>query len=280
MLYLWNRHTSMVHVNASATKHAMRPGQLLASFQSKEAQDILDILRAFWTGLGETSLLPLLGLAGIVLCLLVACLRAREARRPLLLWLCGCTAVYVIYLAGLLAMYLFSMPVGEAIGMASLDRYMTTIAYWLAYAATAAALWLLGTGAAGRSRSGQAAAVGLALYAAVFLWAAGVPDPTVLYAKQAYPASDRAQIEACIQAHAIPAGQRYVLLSMRDSGLSYYIFQYLLDPAYLTMNLEEWQAVDAVIVYDPKPLELVYLNETVLAGDDPPTIYDCQKPSA
>ena len=58
--------------------------------------------------------------------------------------------------------------------------------------------------------------------------------------------------------------------------MAYYIFQYLLDPAFLSLNLEEWHDVDAIILYEPKPLEMVYIEETVLPSGEAPVIYDCR----
>lgn len=63
VLYIWNRHTTMVFENASATKHAMRPGQLLSTFAEKTAAEISDICSAYLSSLGEASVLPLACLA-------------------------------------------------------------------------------------------------------------------------------------------------------------------------------------------------------------------------
>ena len=58
--------------------------------------------------------------------------------------------------------------------------------------------------------------------------------------------------------------------------MAYYIFQYLLDPAFLSLNLEERRQADAIILYEPKPLEMVYIEETVLPSGEAPVIYDCR----
>ena len=63
---------------------------------------------------------------------------------------------------------------------------------------------------------------------------------------------------------------------MINGRLPFDIFQYLLSPAYITLNLEEWHDVDAIILYEPKPLEMVYIEETVLPSGEAPVIYDCR----
>ena len=34
--------------------------------------------------------------------------------------------------------------------------------------------------------------------------------------------------------------------------------------------------MDAIILYEPKPLEMVYIEETVLPSGEAPVIYDCR----
>ena len=63
---------------------------------------------------------------------------------------------------------------------------------------------------------------------------------------------------------------------LQDGGRAYYIFQYLLDPAFLSLNLEDWRQADAILIYDPKPLELVYIEQTILPSGEAPVIYDCR----
>lgn len=72
----------MVFENASATKHAMRPGQLLSTFAEKTAAEISDICSAYLSSLGEASVLPLACLAVMGLCLLAVSVRRRALYRP------------------------------------------------------------------------------------------------------------------------------------------------------------------------------------------------------
>ena len=110
----------------------------------------------------------------------------------------------------------------------------------------------------------------------VLLFFSGFPDASVLHHRQLYAQSDRAKVDAAIAEKGIPAGERYILVGMQDGGRAYYIFQYLLDPAFLSLNLEDWRQADAILIYDPKPLELVYIEQTILPSGEAPVIYDCR----
>lgn len=273
VLYVWNRHTTMVFENASATKHAMRPGQLLSTFAEKTAAEISDICAAYLSALGGAAVLPLACLALMGLCVLAVSLRRRSLYRPGLSALCGAVLVSFTYLAGLLMMYLFSMPTGEAMILASLERYLGTLNLWLILITAAVMLASLkACPSQGRTRFFQAGVAGLS--AAALLFFSGFPEATVLHHRQLYAQSNRAKIDAALAEHDVPAEQRYILVGMQDGGMAYYIFQYLLDPTFLSLNLEDWRQADAILIYDPKPLELVYIEQTILPSGEAPVIYD------
>lgn len=142
------------------------------------------------------------------------------------------------------------------------NRYLSTLDLWLVLMTAAVALASLGAcPPAGTStffiwsRRGA-----VRCGSAVFSW---LSDASVLHHRQLYAQSDRAKVDAAIAEKGIPAGERYILVGMQDGGRAYYIFQYLLDPAFLSLNLEDWRQADAILIYDPKPLELVYIEQTI-----------------
>lgn len=273
VLYVWNRHTSMVFENASATKHAMRPGQLLSTFGEKTASDISAICSSYFSALGEASLLSIACLLVMGLCLLTVCVRRRSLYRPGVYALCASAFVALAYLAGLLMMYLFSMPTGEAMNLASLERYIDTLDLWLVLMTAAMVLASLDVcPPQGHARFLCAAATVLSAVALLFF--SGFPDASVLNHRQLYAQSDRVKIDTAIAEKGIPGGQRYILVGMLDGGRAYYVFQYLLDPTFLSLNLEDWHQADAILIYDPKPLELVYIEQTILPSGEAPVIYD------
>ena len=130
--------------NASATKHAMRPGQLLSTFAEKTEDEISAICSSYLSAVGEASVLPLACLAAMGLCLLVVSAHRHALYRPGLWALCAAVLVSAVYLGGLLMMYLFSMPTGEALILASLNRYLSTLDLWLVLMTAAVALASLG----------------------------------------------------------------------------------------------------------------------------------------
>ena len=172
-------------------------------------------------------------------------------------------------------MYLFSMPTGEALILASLNRYLSTLDLWLVLM-TAVALASLGAcPPRGTSTFLYGAAAGLC--AVVLLFFSGFPDASVLNHRRLYAQSDRAKVDAAIAEKAFLPASAISLVGMQDGGRAYYIFQYLLDPAFLSEgNLEDWRQADAILIYDPKPLELVYIEQTILPSGEAPVIYDCR----
>ena len=186
------------------------------------------------------------------LCLLVVSAHRHALYRPGLWALCAAVLVSAVYLGGLLMMYLFSMPTGEAMILASLERYLGTLDLWLVLMTIAVALASLEVWPPqGRARFLRAAAAGLAVVALLFF--SGFPEASVINHRQLYSQSDRAKIDAALAEQDVPVGQRYILAGMQDGGRAYYIFQYLLDPAFLSLNLENWRQADAILIYDPNP---------------------------
>lgn len=276
IVYLWNQHTSMVFQNASTSKHAMRPWQLLSTFLEKTSGEIREISSKFFASLAGVSVLPLLCLVLMAFCLWGVSARRHALYRPGLAALCGSAAVFAVYLVSLLLMYLFSMPTGEALVLASMDRYMSTIHLWMVFMTAATLLALLDACPPLSVRQQLASASAAVLAACSLLYFSGFPDPFVARFDQEFQQTERAKIEAAIQAQSVPSGQRYALAGMINGRLPFDIFQYLLSPAYITLNLEEWHDVDAIILYEPKPLEMVYIEETVLPSGEAPVIYDCR----
>lgn len=153
---------------------------------------------------------------------------------------------------------------------------MSTIHLWMVFMTAATLLALLDACPPLSLRQQLASASAAVLAACSLLYFSGFPDPFVARFDQEFQQTERAKIEAAIQAQSVPSGQRYALAGMINGRLPFDIFQYLLSPAYITLNLEEWHDVDAIILYEPKPLEMVYIEETVLPSGEAPVIYDCR----
>lgn len=133
--FLWNRHCNLVFDQASASLHAMTRENFISIFSLKTPQNIhhiiSDISSSFFNRNGFYSILIWLAILGII----TFCFFKRYQKQYLVLLLI-ITCMHVIYFLGLLGMYVFSMPLEEALRLAGMDRYAKTLdiaAYYLIF---------------------------------------------------------------------------------------------------------------------------------------------------
>ena len=125
-IYLWKRHVALVFADGMASKHAMSMENYGQQLAKKTTGDIVRIgaeMMGRFSSLEHPEVYMMLVftfLAGMLLLIRVP--MGRVLRLAAACW--GCLAVYTVCLYG---MYLFSMPLGEALKLASYDRYMLSV---------------------------------------------------------------------------------------------------------------------------------------------------------
>lgn len=125
MFLLWNLHIRSAFSDALSSKHAVSVAAYIAQIREKGVPTMLAIAKAVLTELKNHALSVPSGFEVALILIVVAFLYARKsdfgasARRMILLSL----LVYVIWTVGVLAMYMVSMPTGEALRAASFYRY-------------------------------------------------------------------------------------------------------------------------------------------------------------
>ena len=131
---VWMRHVSLVFGDDITNKHAVNLENYTYTFQEKTAQDIRLVvdgaLRAAFRPDNGTFWLLLVVTAGLLLLWSSGRLRGEPSGSWLALALAD-WAVFAAYLAGITGMYLFSMPLGEAVRLASFDRYFQSCGIFL-----------------------------------------------------------------------------------------------------------------------------------------------------
>ena len=131
---VWMRHVSLVFGDDITNKHAVNLENYTYTFQEKTAQDIRLVvdgaLRAAFRPDNGTFWLLLVVTAGLLLLWFSGRLRGEPSGSWLALALAD-WAVFAAYLAGITGMYLFSMPLGEAVRLASFDRYFQSCGIFL-----------------------------------------------------------------------------------------------------------------------------------------------------
>ena len=246
----------------------------MSTFSEKTAAEISDICSAYVSALGEASVLPLACLAVMGLCLLAVSARRRALYRPGAGALCAAALVSVIYLAGLLLMYLFSMPTGEALILASLNRYLSTLDLWLVLMTAAVALHRSAPVRRGDvnvfyMEPPRDCALWLCCFSAGF-GRVRAASPSVV--RSVGPCQSRRSY--CRKRHS--AGERYILVGMQDGGQGLLYFSVSAGPGVPLSESGGLASGDAILIYDPKPLELVYIEQTILPSGEAPVIYDCR----
>ena len=231
-LLIWNRHCSYVFAGTGTAQHSLSLSWWEAAFQAKSVEDIKHIIlklgeyaftsSVFWSGV--------LLAAGTCLCALLAAGpdRGRYFRR---IALAG--GLYLVYQAGLLIMYVFSMPRGEAFILSSVDRYEKTIVIAMGYLMTAMILKLLAeTDRPALIPAAVTALAGLSLCAS--LWTAGSVPAAWRYQPYRIGSYDGLEVRTWLsglkEKHGIPDREDYTfLIEGWDSDFFYYLGAYVFD---------------------------------------------------
>ena len=125
-LMAWQRHTALVYGAEPATKHAISVSRFRDVLAAKTEQERASIGSAYLHAVA-TNRQTWLVLAVLVLSLLLFMLARPGRGRRAAAAGAGVLGVTLVYLGGLYAMYLLSMPTGEALALAGFTRYLSTL---------------------------------------------------------------------------------------------------------------------------------------------------------
>ena len=231
-LLIWNRHVAYVFESGMTSQHSMSVDFFRRMLAGKRARSVRTIVTKLLREVLSPANPYLAVLAISVVVLALAAVWFRRARRTRLLLIYGASC-YLIYQAGMAAMYVFTMSEKEALVLASYPRYHGTILIFCAGVLLMAVTRLTDDPAAmqGGRRWREACCAGCALAIAV----SGIPDYTHYLKRYDADAATRLgyrdTLEGLIDAGGVPEGSRcYVLI---DEGfphltLVYSITSYLL----------------------------------------------------
>lgn len=125
-LVAWQRHTALAYGAEPATKHAVSISRFREVLGAKTGQERASIGSAYLQAVA-TNRQTWLVLAVLALSLLLLALARPGRGRRAVATLAGVLGVVAVYLGGLYAMYLLSMPTGEALALAGFTRYLSTL---------------------------------------------------------------------------------------------------------------------------------------------------------
>ena len=129
-LLIWHGHVDMVFARGEVSAHAMSLENYSKVFGSKTSEDIERIIEAFVQKiLSLNNRMWYLFIGFILLRIIIYFITPKKNKQAkhLLGFLGYLVLIYVIYQLGNLAMYLFSMPLSEALVMAGYERYVMTL---------------------------------------------------------------------------------------------------------------------------------------------------------
>lgn len=126
MTMVWSRHCAAIFPKEAQDRHAMTAGNYLETLAEKTWADMQWIAentaRFMIRREGLFWILAWLAVLGGLTFLFRTALKKKYFRL-----LGGLVGLHGIYLAGMIAMYWFSMPMDEAMGLASIERYFRTL---------------------------------------------------------------------------------------------------------------------------------------------------------
>lgn len=126
--YLWNRHVSMVFSSDWIGKHTMSLTNYIATYNEKDAELISKITMSFVSTIYNNYFSEILVILSLIILFTIYSVVINKTvdRRLFIVGIASITT-FILYSLGLWAMYLVSMPIGEALTLAGHGRYMSTI---------------------------------------------------------------------------------------------------------------------------------------------------------
>lgn len=252
---IWSLHCDYVYHTDDAGMHNMSVDWFRYVLDGKTSEDIQRMIRGFWSYV-TTERSYFWFLAWLVLLTVMILLFAGEERRKYGTLLLGAAGLYVVYTAGVLGMYVFSMPWWE--GLSGAERYMRSGDAAVYYLFTVCAVMLLSRINCRKRSAAAAAAVILLTLSGWHMQRIRQPE----YCSE----EDRQMIERPIEENGFALGKSYLLCISADMQRSWgdhcrYIWQYNL----LTDH------VDQIVVTDAGQLEIEknYDYVVILDGDNP-----------
>lgn len=253
-IYLWQAHCDYVFDNALVSKHAMTVENYKGIFSTKSGDVIQSILSQLLhysvTGRDLYFLLAFLMVMGLVCFLMQPALR-----RQYLKMVFAVAIMYVLYMAGVFFMYLFSMPETEAMELASIARYRKTIFIAIYYMIILMSLVMISFSEMGKKKWICIAAVFAML---ILNWRDQKGNFATIFKTNS--AGERLWIEQAARDYHVENGSSYIICIPRsDAGYAHYLCKYLLYSTNISARviseasqLEDAEEYKYMFIYDSK----------------------------
>lgn len=273
---LWNRHVAQVFADGNNAKHSMNLHHYQEVLSEKSQEDMWNIFRLYMSEWLTGSVRNWLLILTAVLIFLLWLRYKEKVPRSFGNIPAFVIFSYVVYMLGMLGMYIFSMPTQESMVLASYDRYHDTILLFAWGVMLIPILEGMEVFAGKRWLLINVMAVAMALV----LLDTSVAPRYYYYQKQNRDGSQRQALESLIYGYEVAPGQRYLFLVQQQERLDYYYYmiQYILDSQSITFcdpSVERPDITDKdyVILLDDTPEGRQFLQELTGVDNDARVIH-------
>lgn len=215
--YIWKKHVELVFNRAALSKHAMSIENYEKIFKGKSSGDIVTIGKNLLTktlSLNNRHLQLMLLLTMLILLILLISKRNKSNFKTAIAYLTGIWFTFIIYILSLYGMYVFSMPLSEAIPLVSYDRYVASITIFL-YGITT--IYVVSHLIVIEKASL------LLILALLFMLpvCAHKSELYTLYRKPFYESSVRYKFQEMAKKYEVPSGKKYLIYSSEASTVDF-----------------------------------------------------------
>lgn len=270
---LWKKHVEMVFANGEASKHAMSISNYKRVFYEKTNDIISNIGNRMMSAVFDFSswnstsgIWVMTAITAILLIAMIHCIIRRGAASQFVKTIIGIWGIYFLYMFSVFAMYLFSMPLGEAENLASFGRYAVSVIIFIYGVANSILLkeW---------SNNGMAIIKIMPVLIMLFIVFKLGTETKPLYKKMDTEGTTRKQFQEMIEKYGVEREKRYVIyITEYDSGYMYFMSRYELLSTMVGVinggNIEEYKQdidnADYLIIWESNNATDSYLKNNNL----------------
>ena len=220
---VWHQHSKYVFDGASSSKHAMTLSNYMNVFKNKSINDMITIAskaikwiitcRETYIFLGFIIILGLL--------IYIASKKSMKRYMKITTLLLG---IYLFYVVGIILMYIFSMPLNEAMVLASISRYYRTILIFIYGILAIYSIKLIS-----QYEIKNIVMISIILISLINVINIVSLDKYGNVFNVSKNAIEREKIEEIININKLEKDKKYIIcISSSDSGYNYYLYKYLL----------------------------------------------------
>lgn len=252
-LILWQKHCNYVYLSAEYSKHAMTIDNFLTVFRGKTQDDISQICSLFFYFI--ISYKEVLIVVGIVILTgILVLLTRKELLKQFIKIAVYSIIIYVVYQLGMLVMYIFSMPLKEAIKLAGIDRYIKTILIVILYLNMILVVELLSELS---SKKWSTIVITFCTFISYFIGMYVSTGSIKTVVQNEVDSSERSWLESVSAKYDVPMYESYcILIPSKDSGYAHvlcnYIFQSTDVTALVVNNEDDLNEISSkyIFIYD------------------------------